>query len=110
MAMLSCQQNKVFDSKDFTADTSALDYNFHLSVYQVTGGYGYKISVDGNKLINQPFIPAIDGKNPFVTPQNAFDCGWFVVKLLSAGNTLPSVTVDDLKNLHVQLPESNNNN
>lgn len=96
-------QNSVDENSPLEFDTvfSADSLKLHLETYQLSDGWGYKISVDGQKLINQKVIPAINGNNRFKTSQDAYKVGYLVIKKLANGSTLPSVTVSELINLGI---------
>jgi len=63
-------------------------------------GWGYNILIDGKTYIHQEFIPAIAEKHSFKTKEDALLVGREVIKKIST-NQLPSITVDDLKELGI---------
>ena len=101
MIWASCVNNNT-EEKPLIFDTVGIgNINLHLETYQLTDGWGYKVSVDGKKLINQKIIPTITGRQPFKTSQDAYKVGRLVTQKLASGSTLPSITISELINLGI---------
>jgi hypothetical protein len=67
-------------------------------------GWGYDILSDGHPYIHQNFIPDIRGQHGFRTKEEALAVGQKVYDRLLA-NQLPVISVEEMRQLHVQLPE-----
>ncbi|PWT74320.1 MAG: DUF4907 domain-containing protein [Bacteroidetes bacterium] len=63
-------------------------------------GWGYNITVGGKVYIHQEFIPAIAGKHGFKSKEDALAVGKRVIEKM-ASNQLPTITVQDLKELGI---------
>ncbi len=64
-------------------------------------GWGYSISIDGQKTINQPHVPGIEGKKGFKTKEQALKTAEFVMCKIKHNSFPPSVTVKELDSLGV---------
>jgi hypothetical protein len=74
-----------------------------VETFEIHGGWGYKVKVDGHNYIYQDVIPGIAGNRPFQTKENAQRVGDAVVqKLIHHKN--PSMTQAEL--LAMQIPEA----
>lgn len=67
-----------------------------LKTYRVENGWGYTITKKGKTIINQPFIPGVEGKKPFKTRKDAAKTGRMVIKKLQQGK-MPTITREELK-------------
>jgi hypothetical protein len=76
-----------------------------LRAIQVSGGWGYDILTDGHPYIHQPFIPEIQGTRAFRTKEEALAVGQKVKDRLVA-NQLPIISIGEMRQLGVQLPDS----
>ena len=65
------------------------------------GTYGYDIYKSKKLFIHQPNIPAVPGNNGFATKSDAEKVARLVVDKMKKGETLPTITVDELKHLDV---------
>jgi hypothetical protein len=63
--------------------------------------YGYDIYADGNIYIHQSSIPAVGGNNGFSDTAAAGYTARFAIKKIKQGELPPTITVDELKKLHV---------
>ncbi len=64
--------------------------------------YGYYIYIDGQVVIEQTTIPAIPGKNGFVTKEDAQKVADLAIAKIRKGNMPPTFTVEELKELKIQ--------
>jgi hypothetical protein len=64
-------------------------------------GWGYCISIDGKKSINQPYIPSVAGKKGFKTKEQALKTAAFVVGKIHRNIFPPTVTEKELDSLGV---------
>jgi hypothetical protein len=67
---------------------------------QAGNGWGYDILANGKVYIHQEFIPAVPGKLRFSNEADALKVGRRVVDKMSS-NQLPSISVEDLKELGI---------
>ena len=67
-------------------------------------GWGYDILTNGHPYIHQDRIPDIRGEYGFQSKEEALAVGKKVYDRLLA-NQIPMVSVDELRQLHVRLPE-----
>jgi hypothetical protein len=70
--------------------------NDRVIAYKVPGGWGYQISHNDKVLIDQPFIPLLEGKIAFPDKKSALKTGNTVLKRLKL-RQLPTLTIDDLQ-------------
>lgn len=73
------------------------DTHYSIEIIEVNGGYGYQISYN-----NQPFIPAISGKKPFMEKEDAKKVGKLVMRRMKTGENY-TVTRHDLENLGIKI-------
>ena len=74
---------------------------FSLEVISTEIGYGYTISHQQQVYIYQPFIPAISGKQPFLSKEEAESVGKLIIERLKSGES-HTVTPNDLKDLKIR--------
>ncbi len=80
-----------FNGKTFTAEAYKND----------SLGWGYVISIDGKKTINQPHVPGIPGTKGFKTKEQALKTANFVIYKIEHNILPPSVTPKELDSLGV---------
>jgi len=95
--IVSCHNSnkEIISSKVVGRDT--LTYK----VFMVNGGWGYDVIINGKVFIHQPFIPAVQGKFPFLTKEDARKTAILVIEKLITKKGMPSVTVKELQDLGV---------
>ncbi|SIS84512.1 protein of unknown function [Zobellia uliginosa] len=69
-------------------------------VIEVDEGYGYQILYDNKVLVKQEFIPAIQGKRPFKSMEEAQLIGDVVMEKLKKGDD-PFITVSELRHMQI---------
>lgn len=69
-------------------------------IIEVDGGYGYQIYSGDKLLVQQEFIPAITGKRPFKSSQDAQKVANLVLEKISSG-TKPYIKKEELEQLNV---------
>jgi len=97
-----CSENKL-DSKK-TENSEIFQNNsdtFKTSVIQLDTGWGYEISINGKKYIQQTIIPAISGRYTFGSVENSQKTANFVAKKMMNNIFPPSVSVEELDSLGV---------
>ena len=67
--------------------------------FQIDGGWGYDIYIDGKRYIHQPHLPAVGGNQPFATELQAKKVGAFVADKIGRGIMPPSVTPAEVDSL-----------
>jgi hypothetical protein len=67
---------------------------------QTSSGWGYNILVDGKPYIHQEIIPAVAEKHGFKTKEDALLVARKVIEKIGT-NQLPTITLDDLKELGI---------
>lgn len=72
-----------------------------VEAYEINDGWGYKIIINGTTKIDQPFIPAISGKQSFKSKKEAEKVGSFILKKVKAGK-LPVVSRNELDSLQIK--------
>jgi hypothetical protein len=76
-----------------------------LQPVQLSPGWGYEILANGTPYIRQLFIPAVEGRHVFKTKEDALKVGSKVIEKMKQGEQLPSLSVEELKQMGV-LPDS----
>lgn len=66
-----------------------------LRTFRSEGGWGYTVTIRERMVIRQPFIPAIEGRKPFDTRNDARKAGKMVMQKISAGE-IPSISAEEL--------------
>ncbi|MCD8183005.1 MAG: DUF4907 domain-containing protein [Bacteroides sp.] len=82
--------------------TSADSDGLQCEAIKVKEGYGYIVVHEEDTLIYQPFIPAVSGKIPFATKEDALKIGELVCRKLSE-HQLPTVTQEELTSSGIRL-------
>ena len=62
--------------------------------------YGYDVYANNKKIIHQPSIPALPGNEGFATKVYAEKVALLVISKIKKGETLPTVTISEMKKLH----------
>ncbi|HLI92783.1 MAG TPA: DUF4907 domain-containing protein [Puia sp.] len=75
-----------------------------LKAIQTANGWGYDILADGHPYIHQDRIPDIRGVHGFQSKEEALAVGRKVYDRLIS-NQLPIVSIPEMRELHVRLPE-----
>jgi hypothetical protein len=75
-----------------------------LKAIQTPLGWGYDILTNGHPYIHQDRIPDIGGEHGFQSKEEALAVGQKVYDRLVA-NQIPMVSIDEMRQLHVRLPE-----
>lgn len=68
---------------------------FTCRAMKVSGGYGYVILCREDTLICQPYVPAVSGKQVFVTERDALKVGQLVCRKLDKGRP-PTLTREEI--------------
>ncbi|MCR5456179.1 MAG: DUF4907 domain-containing protein [Bacteroidales bacterium] len=76
----------------------------------IESGYGYSVSVNDKKLINQRFVPVVEGYNRFATAEDALNTGKVVVDKMIHSADLPSLVKEDLIKLGILKSDGTLNN
>ncbi len=77
---------------------------YEVSVFKTDLGWGYQISNQGKPYIRQPMIPGIDGEKGFKDAAQAEAAGKVVLHKIENQEFPPSLTVEELKRLGVEIP------
>lgn len=64
-------------------------------------GWGYRILKDGHAFVNQPHIPAIQGKRGFSTEEKAQTTAKVIANKVKNGISPPTISLDELEELGV---------
>lgn len=75
---------------------------FKSEVISVKDGFGYQILNADKILIKQDFIPAVQGKKPFMTAKDAKLIGELVVHKLSNGES-PVIYLEEIESFNIEL-------
>jgi len=70
-------------------------------VVEVDSGWGYKIYKEDKVFINQPFVPAVNGKHYFKNKKDATLTAQLVIDKMAKKTGLPSVTLQELDSIGV---------
>jgi hypothetical protein len=87
-------------SKSQKEAVKAGNYNIKI-IPAANAGYGYDIYKGKVMVIHQPSVPAIPGNNGFVTKAVAEKVAGKVVEKMQKGESLPTITIEELKQLGV---------
>lgn len=66
-----------------------------VETYRVDNGWGYKLVKNSKKIIDQPYMPCIEGNHPFPHEQMALETGELVVEKIKK-NEYPAITRNEL--------------
>ncbi|MGX1929923.1 DUF4907 domain-containing protein [Flagellimonas sp. 2504JD4-2] len=87
-------------TKATLTDKTNRDSQIHSKIIKVEEGYGYQILIGEKLLVQQKYIPAVNGEVAFKTPNDAKKVADLVKdKLLNRSS--PEVTVEELTNLNI---------
>lgn len=73
---------------------------YNVKTFRVDKGWAYSILINDKEYVRQLFIPAIEGKVPFASDNQAEETGWYVVSKLK-NNASPSLTKKELITLNI---------
>ncbi len=81
-----------------------MTYAFEVRVFETAKGWGYQIEQGGKPFIHQPMIPGIGGEKGFANPEQARKAGDLVVEKIKNRQLPPSLTVEELRGIGVEVP------
>lgn len=73
-----------------------------VQIYESGAGYGYRILLEEDILIQQDYIPALENHQPFCDREQAKRVAFFVLKKLMHGSN-PGVSFSELKALEIEV-------
>jgi len=73
-----------------------------LRTFRSEDGWGYYVIIQERMVIRQPFIPAIEGRKPFVTRHDARTAGEIVIQKIKAGEN-PTVSTEELSEAGIEI-------
>jgi len=79
--------------------------HFSYRVLQVNGGWGYDLLIDTVVYVHQDHIPAIQGIHAFRSESDAYATATFAIEKMQQGIMPPTISVEELKDLGVVLPD-----
>ena len=83
-------------------DTITVDNSFSYQLFESEhGGYGYRIFQDGKLYVNQPHIPAVQGREGFSSESDATETALYAIAKLQHGVFPPTLSVSELDSLGV---------
>jgi len=71
---------------------------YRLDLIKSDSGWGYDVLVNKKLYIHQPYIPAVEGQQPFRDKRTARKTGKLVIRKLK-NHKIPSVTKEELKEI-----------
>lgn len=74
---------------------------FDIKITKQESGFGYQILKEKKILINQPFIPAIQGEKTFTTEKDAYKTASLVIKKMGK-QTLPRISIHELDSMKIE--------
>ena len=105
VAIVGCANNEEplrFETTMGTAKFSVETQFFEQDTAKhIESGYGYFVSVNGKKLIDQKWIPVVEGYNRFATAEDALNTGKVVVDKMMHTADLPALSKEDLIKLGI---------
>lgn len=81
-----------------------MTYAYEVRVFETAKGWGYQIEQGGKPFIHQPMIPGIVGEKGFANAEQARKAGDLVVEKIRNRQLPPSLTVEELKGIGVEVP------
>jgi hypothetical protein len=87
---------------NLACNTSSNQHELKLIVFEIQGGWGYKINIDKKTIIYQPYIPVVAGNKPFHSKSDALKVGEKVTGKIRKGE-IPMVTKEDLKECGISV-------
>jgi len=78
-------------------------HSYDVKLFRTGNGWGYDVLKDGETLIHQPYIPAIEGEVPFSSEEEAGRTARIVVKKLRK-KQIPSVSREEMEKLVGKKP------
>ncbi len=72
-----------------------------VQVYKSGNGWGYEIGNNKRKIIDQPFIPAVSGAQPFKTKEEAMRTGRLALEKMRDTKRLPTISSLELDSLNI---------
>ncbi len=93
-------------AKEYTPQNDSIKVGeYVIKVVAVANGFGYDIYNKHKLFIHQTSVPALPGNNGFATKTAAERVARKVVEKMQKGETLPTITIDEMKQLGA-IPKS----
>jgi hypothetical protein len=73
-------------------------HSYELDLYKSEQGWGYDILKNNKIYIHQPYMPAVEGQDPFKDKQSARKTGLLVIKKIRSHKS-PAVTREEIKSI-----------
>ena len=98
--LFCCNTNSV---KPILIPVQPITDSIHFFIYGNTdSGFGYRISRRGRNIIDQPYIPTVEGNHPFVTADDAAHTAVLVKQKLRYGLFPPAINRQELDSMHIR--------
>lgn len=66
------------------------------------GGFGYRVSLQGKDIIDQPHLPAVQHNTPFASREDALQTAALVKNKIILGILPPVISVAELDSMHIR--------
>ncbi|SDQ97900.1 DUF4907 domain-containing protein [Flagellimonas zhangzhouensis] len=91
-----------FGVKQFSSPQKTEESRLEKVVIAVDQGYGYQIFYGDELLVQQEFIPAVNGMQTFATPEDAEQVADLVISKIEK-KTSPKVTMQELMDMDIVI-------
>lgn len=100
MMMIKTLSGIFFSSVILLISCEKKNNTFDVKITKQESGYGYQILKEKKVLINQPFIPAIQGEKTFKNEADAQKTALLVIKKIGK-QTLPRISIHELDSMKI---------
>lgn len=91
----------LFSAGIFLISCEKKNNGLDIKITQQENGFGYQIIKEKKTLINQPFIPAIQGEQPFKDSMQARKTAELVIHKIG-NSSFPRISIDELDSMKIE--------
>ncbi len=99
--VFACQNSTSGEKEKDVYEQHSKQSQYSYEIFKAGNGYGYDILMNGNKVIHQPNIPAIEGNRGFSTEEDAKTVAEFAITKIERGIMPPTISLNELDSLRV---------
>ncbi|GLB54196.1 hypothetical protein NBRC110019_32370 [Neptunitalea chrysea] len=101
LIMVGCEAKSKEAAKEVKEEKTNVENKKEVTIetFEVEGGWGYDIFIDGKRTVHQTFVPALAGNQPFTTKENATKVAELVKKKIENNDFPPTLSTSEIDSL-----------